>query len=230
LVYQASETTVLKALYGKSFREPLVFELSSNLNIQPMEIDSYELGWHQYLMDRSFKNEAVVFFNEAKDLIVSDDVTAIANQGQLKSRGFEDVFHFQYQAIIGFLNYTYMDKVETEERGITEAVYDIPRHKINLALTYALNEDTSLGIVGRYRSQVDTEYQDQIYTLDDYLAWDLTLRTERISSWLGQDASLALIAKNVFDKTYYHPEPRDANALQHPQEGRSFWLRLELAW
>lgn len=230
VVYQPNKETVLKLLYGKAFREPLVFELSNNTAIQPMEVDSYELGWHQYFLNRSLKNEAVIFFNEATDLIVSDDVIAIANRGQLRSQGFEDVFHFQYKEVIGFLNYTYMNTVETEERGITTEVYDIPSHKVNLALTYALTADTSLGVIGRYRSKVDTAYQDQIYTINDYTVWDLTLRTERLTAWLGQNASLAISAKNVFDKTYYHPEPRDANALQHLQEGRSLWLHLEFAW
>jgi len=39
---------------------------------------------------------------------------------------------------------------------------------------------------------------------------------------------LSLIAKNIFNKQYYHPEPRDGNALQHPQEGRSLMLQFSI--
>lgn len=228
LVYQPSKETTFKLLYGKSFREPSVFELASNSAIRPMKADTYELGWHRYLGSH-FKNEAVLFFNKAPDLIVSDNVTAIANRGQLRSRGLEDILHFQYADWNGFLNYTYMDLADTEDNGITTAIYDIPTHKANLAVMYALSPPTSLGLVGRYRSRVDTSYQNQVYPIDSYLVWDLTWRMNKVP-WLGKGVGLSVITKNVFDQTYYHPEPRDNNALKHPQEGRSIWLQLELTF
>lgn len=228
LVYQPDKETAFKLLYGKSFREPSVFELASNPAIKPMTADTYELGWHRYLGSH-FKNEAVIFLNRAQDRIVSDDVTSIANRGQLRSRGFEDILHFQYADFSGFLNYTYMSLAETEENGITTPVYDIPPHKANLAVMYALSSQTSLGIVGRYRSRVDTSYQRQVLTIPSYLVWDLTWRINELP-WLGSGIGLAVITKNLFDKTYYHPEPRDDNALKHPQEGRSIWLQLELSF
>jgi len=225
LVWQARQGTLFKLLYGESFREPVVFELSSNPDIQPMRMSTWELAWHQYL-GPYFKNEAVVFLNRAKNRIVSDDVLAIANGGTLEAQGFENVLHFNYGPLTGWLNYTYMDTVRATDHGVTSEVYDIPRHKANLALIYHLAPHTTLGLVGRLRSAADTEYQNSIWPIGGYTAWDMTLRREGVD-WLGGTAAVSLSVKNLFDRAYYHPEPRDGNALQHPQEGRSLWLRVE---
>ena len=227
MVYQPIKGSIFKALYGKSFREPTVFELSSNLNIKPMEMDTYELGWHQYLGEH-FKNEVVVFSNQAKNRIVSDDVTAISNGGKFYSRGLENVLHFKYQTFNGFLNYTYMDQAETEDGGEVSQVYDIPRHKANLTLIYDFSDNISLGIINRYHSATTTEYQNSLYKLDSYLATDATLHLARLPFFESRKVSLSLIAKNIFNKQYYHPEPRDGNALQHPQEGRSLMLQFSI--
>lgn len=226
LVYQPISKTIFKALYGKSFREPTVFELHGNPNIQPMEMDTYEFAWHQYL-SQYFKNEFVVFHNQAEDKIVADDVIAFNNSGNFSSQGLENRLSFKYQALKGFINYTYMDKIQTETENLTKSVYDIPRHKLNLALTYDLSPQQSLGLVGNYRSDVDTSYQDHIYNIPAYWKWDLTwhLADQR---WLSKPIELGISVKNLFGKTYYHPEPRDANALQHPQPGRSVWLQFKV--
>jgi len=226
LVFEPVQGTIFKSLYGRSFREPSVFELSSNPAIQPMIVDTYELSWHQYI-GSYLKNEAVIFFNTAQDRIVSNDVTAIANGGKLQSQGFENLLSFKYHSLNGFLNYTYLPKVETTDNGITEKVYDIPQHKANLALTYHWSEGTSLGILGRYRSKVETEYQQRLYSIDHYLVWDMTWRTNQLP-WLSKGMTLAITTKNLFNQTYYHPEPRDSNIRQHPQEGRSIGLIWEI--
>lgn len=227
VVYQPSKTATFKALFGKSFREPTVFELSSNLNIKPMEMDTYELAWHQYLGEY-FKNEIVLFSNHAKNRIVSDDVTAISNGGKFHSQGIENVLNFKFKTFNGFLNYTYMDKVETEENGMSSAVYDIPRHKANLTLIYDFSPRYSLGLVQRYRGATLTEYQGNIYRINSYLATDASFHIAHLPFFEPYQVSLDIILKNIFDKQYFHPEPRDSNALQHPQEGRSILLQFSI--
>lgn len=227
VVYQPSKTSTFKALFGKSFREPTVFELSSNLNIKPMEMDTYELGWHQYLGEH-FKNEIVLFSNRAKNRIVSDDVIAVANGGKFYSQGIENVLNFKYKTFNGFLNYTYMDQVETEENGVSSPVYDIPRHKANLTLIYDFSPRYSLGIIQRYRGVTLTEYQGNIYRINSYLVTDASFHIAHLALFEPYQVSLDIIGKNIFDKQYFHPEPRDSNALQHPQEGRSIMLQFSI--
>ncbi|WP_353570857.1 TonB-dependent receptor [Candidatus Albibeggiatoa sp. nov. BB20] len=227
LVYKATPKTIFKALYGKSFREPTVFELSGNPNIQPMEMDTYELAWHQYI-GQHFKNELAIFDNQATNQIVANDITAFDNNGgKFLSRGLENRLSFKYHSLNGFLNYTYMDTLETEKEGLVQRVYDIPRHKANLALMYNLNSTHSLGIVGTYHSSVDTSYQGDIYTIKPYWLWDLTWNIAQ-QKWLDRAIGIDIGLKNVLNETYYHSESRGADILQHQQPGRSLWLQLSM--
>jgi outer membrane cobalamin receptor len=229
LVFKATEKTILKLLYGKSFREPTVFELGTDEattgNAEPMKMQTYELGWHQYL-GKHLKNEAVAFHNKAEDLILADSTFGgYLNGGELESEGFEDVLSFTFGSVKGFLNYTYTRSEQTDIEGLKTDVYDIPAHKANLAVMWEFIKDYSVGLTARYRDEVDTEYYGTIYTVDDYLVYDATFNILKLP-WLDADASLDVICKNVLDEEYYHPEPRAPTALQHPQEGRSFVVKL----
>lgn len=226
LVYRPVEKTIFKLLYGQSFREPTVFELRNSTDIKPMKMRTYECGWHQYL-GKHWKNEAVAFFNQADDVIISDstEVGGISNKGELEAKGWEDQLSFQYHRFKGFLNYTYTTSELDEPELGEHTVYDLPKHKANLALMYEFIENYSLGWVTRYHSSVDTEYYDEIYTLDDYVTCDATLSILKLP-WFDADASLDFIAKNLFDVDYYDPEPRAPSVVKHPQEGRSFYVTL----
>ncbi|MBU0678849.1 MAG: TonB-dependent receptor [Verrucomicrobia bacterium] len=231
LAYRATDKTIFKFLYGESFREPNVFELGTaedtEGNAAPMEVKTYELGWHQYL-GRHLKNEAVLFRNKAENLIFADTTFGgYANGGELVSEGFEDQVNFQYGKLKGFLNYTYTTAEQEDPAGKQTEVYDIPRHKANLAAMYDFGGRYSAGFVARYRGEVETEYHDEIYEIDDYIACDLTFNVYDLP-WFETEARLDLIAKNIFDETYYHPEPREPTALQHPQEGQSVFVTLTL--
>jgi outer membrane receptor protein involved in Fe transport len=218
VVYKPLEKTTFKALYGKSFREPTVFEINDNTAIRPMEMDTYELAWHQY-WGEYVKNETVVFYNQAKNRITASDVLAFANEGSFNSQGLENRLSFKYQALTGFLNYTYMDEVIVENQGIKEMVYDIPRHKANVALIYDVNSQHSISLVGTYRSAINTDYQGDPYRIDPYWVWDGTWRITDINV-LGHTLEMEWMLKNVFNTRYFHPEPRDAHILQHVQPER----------
>jgi outer membrane receptor protein involved in Fe transport len=208
LVYKPNSDSIIKALYARSFREPTVFELNANPNIKPMLMDTYELAWHQYF-GAHIKNEAVLFFNRANNIITPSDVIAFDNSGSFASRGLENQLNFNYQAVHGFISYTYMDKIK----------YDIPKHKFGWGLIYDLNRANSIGISGHYRSGLDTEYQNSSYSIKPYSVWDIT--------WRMADLGISLSINNLFNRDYYHPEPRGADILQHPQPKRHFWLQFE---
>jgi iron complex outermembrane receptor protein len=243
VVYKPTDTSTFKFLYGRAFREPTVFELRNNIAVQgsvsnltlatikPMTVDTVELGWHQYL-GQHFKNEATVFYNWAHDLIVAQGTVpgAISNSGELKAMGFEDVLHYKYKNFSGFLNYTYTTARLTEPGQGTHKEYDVPPHKANLALLYEFWDIYSAGVLLRFRSAVDTQYSGQVFTIPDFVVCDLTFNVLKFP-WLKKykmDASLDIIAKNIFDKTYYDPEPRAPTVLQSPQEGRSLFVNLTI--
>ena len=228
LVWQPVKDSIFKLLYGKSFREPTVFELRNGPGIQPMEMETYEIGWHQYL-GKHFRNEAVVFWNKATDVIVADStlVGGISNKGEQDAEGFEDQISFNYGPWKGFVNYTYTtSELDQPETGLID-VLDIPEHKANAALSYAFHEHYSAGLVVRWRDEVDTSYRDEIYTIDDYVVCDLVINAINLP-WFVTDSRLDVIVKNVFDDEYYDPEPRAPSVVKNPQDERSLFVQLAI--
>lgn len=229
LVLQPLEGSVFKLLYGKSFREPTVFEIrNSGAKIEPMTMQTVEFGWHQFL-GQNLKNEMVVFYNTSDDAIVADstEVGGTSNKGEIKAYGFEDQFSFRFGDFNGFLNYTFtksrLKEVEVDEHD----VYDIPQHKANLALMYDFGRHYSAGLITRYRGEVDTEYYDELYTISDYFVTDFTVSAFNIP-WFSTETRVDLIVKNIFDQAYYAPEPRAPSVVEHPQDSCSAYVQLTL--
>ncbi len=230
LVWQPVKPTILKALYGESFREPTVFELRNGPGIKPMKMRTAEIGWHQYI-GRHFKNEAVIFRNWAEDMIVSDstEVGGISNKGSLDAEGFENILSFNFDALSGFVNYTYTQaELDHPETGVND-VLDIPLHKANLGASYTFLKDYALGVVLRYTGERDTEYYGQNYSIEDSLVCDVTFNVSSLS-WFRTPSRLQIAVKNVLDEEYYHAEPRAPSVLQHPQPGRSVFVELALSF
>lgn len=228
LVWQPVKPSIFKLLYGRSFREPTVFELRNGPGIQPMEMETYELGWHQYI-GSYFKNEAVVFVNRATDVIVSDstEVGGISNKGRLDAEGFENVLSFNFGACKGFLNYTYTTSELDEPDKGRHDVFDIPKHKANLAGWYEFRGRYSVGAALRYRGNVDTEYYGETITLDDFVTLDLTLSALKLTVF-PVPARLDLTVKNVLDEEHFDPEPRAPSVVKHPQPERAIVAQLVL--
>jgi outer membrane receptor protein involved in Fe transport len=226
IVYRPVEATVFKLLYGESFREPTVFELLSDTNIKPMTMQTYEFAWQQFF-GKHVKNSVVGFYNTAKDMIVSDatELGGISNKGELEASGFENELSVNYGPFTGFANYTYTVSHLDDPTEGRYRVLDIPRHKANLGLMVDLPADLSLGLVSRYRSEVDTEYYGERVEIDDFITMDATLSMMKIPG-MRADAHIDLIVKNVFDATYYDPEPRSPSVVMHPQEGQGLFVRL----
>ncbi len=226
LVFQPVESSIFKLLYGESFREPTVFELRNSTAIKPMTMRTYEASWQQYL-GKNLRNTAVVFYNEASDVIVSDSTEegGISNRGELNAQGFENQIDWQFGRLRAFANYTYTTSDLDEPGEGKNKVYDIPRHKANLAASYEFIDNYSIGLVARYRSKVDTEYYGDIYTVDDYIVCDATFNILQIPGF-GSPASLDVSVRNIFDKEYFDPEPRSPSVVKHPQNERALFVTL----
>lgn len=229
LVYRPVEPTILRLLYGESFREPTVFELRNSTSIKPMTMRTYEAGWQQFL-GKHLKNSAVFFYNEAQDVIVADSTEegGISNKGELTAYGFENELSLNVGRFRGFANYTYTTSDLDEPDYGKNRVPDIPRHKANLGLMVDLPQDWSLGLVTRYRGRVRTEYYGQLWTVDEYVTVDATLSWRQVP-WFDAPARLDLILKNLSGTSYYDPEPRSPSVVKHPQESFGAFVRLNVS-
>lgn len=227
IVGTIGSNSTLKLLYGEGFREPNVFEIqNSNGGIRPTELRTIEAGWQQYINSK-LSNDIVLFRNRARDWIVTDEIAigGISNKGTLRSRGLEDVVNLKIgDNFRGFLNYTYTTADLGEpEKGLHD-VDDIAPHKANLALMGDLG-NYSVGVAVRLRSGVQTEYHGARYHVSSYGAVDVTVGSRRLGRF-GDHAGFDLVIKNIFNHTYFQPEPRAPSVVEHPQDGRDISLRL----
>lgn len=219
LVWRATPSSTLKLMYGEAFREPNVFELQNSVGIRPTSLRTFEAAWNQFFGER-LKNELVAFRNRADDLIVTDEVAVggISNKGRLRSRGIEDVVRYRVGAWTGFTNLT----ITTADLNEGTPVNDIPRIKANAGLTYERGGVFAATVVARHHGHVNTEYHDAIYAIRSYTVFDAALTLFALP-WRGD---VQLIARNLFNRTYYQPEPRAPSVVEHPQDGRDVSVRM----
>lgn len=219
--------TTLKVLYGEAFREPNVFEIQNSSGaIQPTKLRTIEAAWQQY-WNGSLKNEIVFFKNHATDWIVTDVIAigGISNKGVLDSRGIEDVLSFKLSDHFhGFLNYTYTTAdLDEPEKGMHD-VFDIVPHKGNLTIMGDAGP-VSIGAAVRARSSVRTEYHGALYHVPAYGVVDVTVADAHLPH-MNDSVSVALTIRNLFNHTYFQPEPRAPSVVMHPQDGRDISVHV----
>lgn len=226
LVFKARPGTTLKLMYGEGFREPNVFEIQNSLGtIRPTTLKTIEAGWNQSIGPQ-VTNQLVAFRNRADDLIVTDVIArgGISNKGELRSRGVEDVLVFRSGALTGYTSLTITSADLAEADAAEHRVLDIPHVKANAGVVYEISGSYAIGALARHHGRSDTEYHGSTISVPRYTVFDATLTLFRVP-WRG---SLQIIAKNVLDATYYHPEPRAPSVVKHPQDGRDISLRLTI--
>ncbi len=215
VVFKAPGDSTFKVLYGEAFREPTVFEISnSNGAIRPSSETTFEVGWSRYF-GSSLNNQIVFFRNRVDDVIVTDVIAVggISNKGELRSHGIEDQLRFHRGRFSGFANYTWIRSGKN---------LDLPEQKANAAVQYG-GDAASVALIGRYHAASKTEYHSALYSVPSYAVFDAAL-TRRLSN-----VSLQLAVRNIFDRTYYQPEPRAPSVVMHPQDGRDVQLTVRFS-
>jgi outer membrane cobalamin receptor len=221
--------TVLELAYGEAFREPNVFERQlGGAGIRPSLLSSWELSWHQELGPH-LRHEAVAFRSRTRDVIVTDEVAegGISNKGELAAHGVEELVRFEAGPLQGLLSYTYT-VADLEEPGRSRRRQpDLPRHKGALAASWRLAPRLTAGAVLRVRGGAPTEYHGALLDVGRATTLDLNLRLARLA-WPGAEAALQLRVDNALDARNYDPEPRAPSVVEHPQDGRALFVRLEV--
>jgi len=215
IVFKAPGESTFKVLYGEAFREPTVFEISnSNGSIRPSTERTFEVGWSRYF-GGAINNQIVFFHNDVDDVIVTDAVAigGISNKGELRSHGIEDQLRFTHGRFSGFVNYTWLKSGQN---------FDLPQQKANVVARYEAGA-MSVALIGRYHGATKTEYHDATYGVPSYAVFDAAV-TKKLAN-----VSLQLSVKNLFDRTYYQPEPRAPSVVMHPQDGRDVQLTLRFS-
>jgi outer membrane receptor for ferrienterochelin and colicin len=241
MVWTPTPTLTTKLLYGEAFRPPASFELHArnnpvalgNPHLKPEELKSVELAmtwepssslvWNINLYQFHI-NDFIDFVNDP-----GNTTFTAQNVGQIKGRGVETELRHQINEKLQFLaNYSYQ---HTRDRDTHAPLGLTPDSDASMKLTWQhghwLLTPQIIWLGATRRQAGDTRSH-----LDGYTTVDLSVRNQ-----LTRNASLALIARNVFDADVREasrgPEGSQTTAAipnDLPQAGRSLTLQAAARW
>jgi outer membrane receptor for ferrienterochelin and colicins len=229
IIFNPTDQTNLKLLYGKAFRPPIDFELyylsdtqKGNPGLKPETIQTYEVVVEQFL-SRTLRGLCSIYYYNIDNLISQkagpdDKINTFENAKPIEAKGIELELNGRWPSgWEGRVSYTYQE-TQLQESGAE--LSNSPRHMIKFNLTAPIIKRKLLaGFEERYLSPRKT-----ISGNDTEAVWvtNLTLFAPRI--WKNLDFSVSVY--NLFDYTYGDPVSVDFRQDQIPQDGRSFRIKL----
>ena len=228
-IFKPVDGTVLKLLYGESFRAPNAFELYyndkgftalDNPGLKPETLSAWELIWEQNLCS-GWKGTLSGFYYGVDDLItgvaVTPGVIQYQNLKQVTSDGFEvGVETVRSGGIKGGLSYSFQNVVDETTGG---RLAGSPRHVLKGRTVFPFfNEKVRFAVLGRYMS--DRLAEDGA-PLKDVFVTDLNLTVKNVVK--GVDASVSVL--NLFNVDYYDPVSSDHIQSGVLQNGRTLWFK-----
>jgi iron complex outermembrane receptor protein len=217
----------LKALYGRAFRAPNVFERafysaqSTVPKLSPETIRTSELVWEQYL--GSAYRLSVSGYHYEVDALINQSTTApgelvFENLDGARATGAEIELEGRWHAgAIARVSYSRQRTIEImTRREMSASPRDLA--KLNLMLPFARDRFT-LGLEAQYHGEVITLDRNRV---EDFVIGNATLATRHVGK--GWNASFSIY--NLFDTAYGYPGAEDHRQDVLPQEGRTFRFKL----
>ncbi len=231
MIYDVSEETTLKLLYGRAFRAPNAYELyyhdggfsqKAPLDLDPETIDTYEV-----VLERAFTpnlNATLSGFYYVMDDLIgqytdpNDGLLVFTNIDEVEARGVELALSGRWEnGLRARTSYSY---VEAEDRATNERLANSPRHLAKLHLIAPVVKDTLYaGLEIQYNGRSRTLAGDRA---DDFVLTNLALTYTSPSKRLEIAAGLY----NLFDVDYAYPGSGEHVQDQIEQDGRTFRIKL----
>ena len=229
LIYHPWAASTFKALYGRAFRAPNVWEAFNtdpvskpNSALDPETINTYELVYEQRFLG-AFSFSTSAYYNQIQNLISqesdpADDLLINVNADDVDARGLEFELVGQHPSgLRGQMSYA-IQKAELADSG--KELDNSPRHLAKFHLVVPVYRDNVFAAAAlQYSSRVRTlahEWTDAYYPVS------CTLVAQNFFKGLELSASVY----NLFDQHYAYP-----GATQHVQDiiyqdGTTFRVKL----
>lgn len=231
LVYQHSDATTIKLLYGRAFRAPNAYELYYNDggvttkapdSLNPETIETYEAVLEQKL-NKTLSATVSAFhytMNDVLDQYVdpSDDLLVFKNLRDVKANGIETALLGKWEnGVKGRASYSFVEARDGQTNAI---LVDSPKHlaKFNV-ISPVINDNLFAGLEVLYTSRAKTLTDNYA---NDFWITNLTLTYENIIKGLELSASVY----NLFDVHYGYPGGNEHREDIIEQDGRSFRIKL----
>jgi outer membrane receptor for ferrienterochelin and colicins len=229
-VFNPTEDTVLKLLYGTAFRAPNAFETSyigtgikASSNLGAEHIQTVEFAVEQNF-SKNLRGIGALYKYRMKDLItqVTDPADALAvfvNSSRVDAFGVDLELQAKWPHLEGRASYTYQ---ETESKDTGSSLPNSPRHTVKLNVLVPLIGD-KLG-VGFETQLLSKRTNTNGATVPAYGILNTNLLAR---NWIkGLEVSVGVF--NLLDRDYGDPSSNDYDAAIEsiPQEGRTFRVKL----
>jgi outer membrane receptor for ferrienterochelin and colicins len=231
LIYQHSDATTFKLLYGRAFRAPNVYELyytdgeitmKAADKLNPEKIETYEAVLEQKL-NKTISATFSAFHYKIEDVLEqymdpSDDLFVFRNLKEVKANGIETAILGKWKnGAKGRASYSFVEARD----GQTDAILaSSPKQLAKFNLIYpVIQKNLFAGLEVLYTSKAKTLTGNYA---DDFWITNLTLTYENIVKGLELSASVY----NLFDVDYGYPGSTEHRQDVIEQDGRSFRVKL----
>ncbi len=230
LVYNPSDDTAVKLLFGRAFRAPSAYELyyedgtttRANPSLKPEIIKTYEAVLEKQF-NKNLHGSISGYYYKMRDLINqttdADGWIMFDNLDEVTARGVETALDVRLDnGIRGRAAYSH---VETWDKTTESTLANSPKHMINLNLILPVIKDTLFaGIETKYTSKRKTLTSSHT---DDAVVTNLTLTYENVIKRLELQVGIF----NLFDEEYGHPGFAEHAQDVIDQDGRTAGVRLK---
>lgn len=235
LIYQPTDKSAVKAIYGTAFRAPNDYEMlyenvdqAANPELKSEKIKTYELVYEHYVGDH-FRLSASGYYYKILGLIESvptesdPNVTIYRNSDSVRASGFELELEKNWDSgLKGRLSYTFQ---WTKDKESGQRLTNSPKHmaKFNMLIP-VVKDKIFTGIEEQYTSRRRTLAGD---VTGAFFITNLTLTGQNILKGLDLSASVY----NLFNNKYHDPgleAPSEEYAVvdKVQQDGATFRVKL----
>lgn len=244
LNYQADDTTMFKASWGRAFRAPdpvnlyRTYEIAAmnrvyvaNSKLQPEQSESYDFGVEQKTLSNALI-KAYWFHTDIKEMISTKPPVLISgkyyyereNVGQARSQGYElsYVQPLPYDLMFNTnytKTYTKILENDLEPALVGKQFTGIPEDMVNVTLTYDNQQFYAL-LNYNYQSKIYNNSDNSDFVSNVYGSIDPTgIFNTKIGYKINNKFDLSLSVTNLADKNYYSYEKA---------EGRTWFIQANL--
>jgi iron complex outermembrane receptor protein len=229
VVWNATDETTLKLIYGQAFRAPSVYERTypggvgdarSESDLRPETINSYE-GVLEHDFQHGLTARLSAFHNDMRDLVGTDvftlEKTRITNLYDASVTGVEAELNKRFKnGVRCFANATWQDGRDDDDQRLINS----PRWIANAGLVVPIIGD-KLAVSLRENYASDRATRESGKMTREALRTNLTLSSENaMPNW-----SFFFSVYNLFNNHYDIAAGSDGTLVTIPQRGRIFMLR-----
>ncbi|WP_144391882.1 TonB-dependent receptor plug domain-containing protein [Pleionea sediminis] len=237
LSYDFSSNSIIRLLYGESFRAPNSWELNGgfflngNENLEPETIQTYEATFDK-VWQNVWQLHTSVFYYETENTIRTNELETFINGPGIEGYGFEVELNYRSNQWRGYGSISYNDvRNSLDESRVAFSAEE----SLKLGLSHLITDDWHVSVELKH-------YGDRLNPAEEANKQpSFTLVNAKVGDWvIAGKWKVDFSIKNVFDESYEHPAfTSDLSSFylnqfypvyDIPGSERRFWINVNSKW